>query len=206
MWLKAGVPSVRTMWSASAAAATSGDRRRRPVGSTWSSRSWVPVSRKGIWPAAIESRMRASFSTPITSNPQSANVSARGSPTRPRPMTATRCCMRGRLRGSWVKPLGGELPRELHQEGRVVVEVARQQSTRLLGNPISPLETAILHPRRRLRDAARMEVEGGPHGGHHRHVEPLAHVRHPLLLLRHADANPEDVRAVAMDACDQLVL
>src|SRR3954469_1282455 len=41
--------------------------------------------------------------------------------------------------------LAHKLAREGEQERRVVIEVARQQPTRLLRDPVSPLEAAVLH-------------------------------------------------------------
>src|SRR4051794_24321502 len=58
-----------------------------------------------------------------------------------------------------AQSLARELAREAHQERRVVVEVARQQAARLLGDPVGPFEPALLHPGGRLRDAAGVEVE-----------------------------------------------
>src|SRR4051794_19322093 len=190
MWLNAGVPSVSTMWSAAAASAVRSDNFSRPLARTRSSSSWVPVSWNGIRPAAIESITERSRSTPITSRPQSANDSASGSPTRPRPTTATDPLMARSLRASAAQALAQELPAERQEEGRVVVEVARQQPARLLRDPVGPLQPVLLHPRRRLRDPPGVEIERGAHGGHHRHAHAVAHLRHPLLLLRHADAHP----------------
>src|SRR4051794_23746276 len=53
-----------------------------------------------------------------------------------------------------AQSLARQLAREAHQERRVVVEVARQQAPRLLGDPVGPFETALLHPGGRLRDPA----------------------------------------------------
>src|SRR3954452_24484162 len=101
---------------------------------------------------------------------------------RPSPTVAPLCGMRWRLAAS----LAQQLACEGEHEPRVVIEVARQQPTRLLGDPVGPLEAAGLHPGRRLRDAAGVEVECGAPGAHDRHLEPLADLGHPLLLLRNA--------------------
>src|SRR4051794_39655622 len=176
MWVNAGVPSVSTMWSADAASAVRWDNLSRPVLRTRSSSSWVPVSWNGIRPASIDSITERSRSTPITSRLQSANDSASGSPTRPRPTTATDAVMARSLRAlAAAQARAKELAAERHEEGRVVIEVARKQPARLLGDPVAPLEAALLHPRRGLRDAARVEVERRAHRGHHRHVHALAH-------------------------------
>src|SRR4051812_514727 len=202
----AGVPSVRTMWSASAAASRRSDNRSRPDAITRSSRSCVPVSWNGMRQSPIDSSTRGSLSMPMTSRPRSANDSASGSPTRPRPTTATVVDMAGTLGGPAEQLRAGKLAREGEQERRVVVEVARQQAARLLGDPVGPLEPALLHPRGRLRDAAGMEVERGADGAEDRRVDTVAHARHPLLLARHAGADPDDVGVVGVDARGHLVL
>src|SRR5918992_453663 len=177
-----GVPSVRTMWSAPAASCTARARSKRPAAS-WSSTA-------------------GSRSTPITSSPRSANDKASGSPTRPRPATAT-LVMAKSLR---ARPLDEVLPGERRHEAGVRVEVAREQAPGLLPDPVDPLEAALLHPARRHRDAAGVEVEGRAHAAHHRHLEAVAHARHPLLLLWHPDADPEHVGPRLVDLVDHLRL
>src|SRR5437763_723694 len=50
-------------------------------------------------------------------------------------------------RGTARRPaLPQQLPHESKHERRVVREVARQQPARLLGDPVDPLEAALLHP------------------------------------------------------------
>src|SRR5918992_5383849 len=197
-----GVPSVRTMWSARPASCTARVRSNRPAARTRSSTSCVPVSRNGICPEATCSSTAGSRSTPITSSPRSANDRASGNPTRPRPTTATLVMWRS-LRAS---PLGEVLPGERRQEAGVRVEVARQQSLGLLPDPVDPLEPAVLHPARCHRDAAGVEVERRAHAAHHRHLEAVAHAGHPYLLLRHADPDPQHVRARLVDLRDDGVL
>src|SRR5919109_4012762 len=154
-------------------------------------------------PASTASTVARTRSTPITSSPRSANDRASGRPTRPRPITATLVTRLSlRVRGS----LPHELAPHGGQEARVVVQVARQQPARLLSDPVGPLEPPLLHPVRRLRDPSRVEVEGGADAAHHRHLQPVAHLRHPLLLLRNADAHPEDVRLRLVDLLGDRVL
>src|ERR687896_862690 len=193
-----GVPSVSTMWSARAASCTARVRSKLPAASTRSSTSCVPVSLNGIRPAATCSSTAGSRSTPITSSPRSANDRASGNPTRPRPTTATLVMGRS-LRTS---PLGEVLPGERRHEAGVRVEVARQQSLGLLPDPVDPLEPTVLHPARRHRDAAGVEVERRAHAAHHRHLEAVAHAGHPHLLLRHADPDPQHIRARLVDLRD----
>src|SRR3954447_26548354 len=150
---------------------------------TRSSRSCVPVSWNGIRAAPTESRTAWFLSTPMTLTPRSANDSASGRPTLPRPTTAAVGVMAESLRGGAApRPLAIPLPRERRQEARVVIQVARQQPARLLRDPVDPLEPALLHPRRRLRHALGLEVERGADGADDRGVEAVAHARHPLLL------------------------
>ena len=82
------------------------------------------------------------------------------------------------------------------------VGMTRDVRQAFLGDAVDPLEAALLHPARRHRDAAGVEVEGGADRADHRHVELLAHPRHPLLLARDADADPDDVGAAALDVGD----
>src|SRR3954468_20326956 len=206
MWLNAGVPSVSTMWSAAAAAGRRSDSSSRPESTTRSSSAWVPVSWNGIVRSRIACSTTGSLSIPITFTPRSAKDSASGRPTRPSPTMATVVVTEETLGRSATELLADELAREGREERRVVVEVPGQQPARLLGDPVRPLEAAVLHPGRRLRDSAGVEVERGAHGRHHRHLEAVAHARHPLLLPRHAGAHPEHVGPVGVDARDEIVL
>src|SRR5215208_6996784 len=147
-------------------------------------------------PAATCSRTAGSRSTPITSRPRSANDSASGRPTRPRPTTAT---FIGRRLARSAAPLGNVLAGERGHESGVRRQVAAHQSPGLLPRAIDPLESALLHPRRRHRDAPGVEVEGGPDADHDRDVEAVAHPRHPLLLLGDADPDPEDIGTGLVD-------
>ena len=197
-----GVPSVRTMWSAPAASWIRSDSRSRPVGSTRSSSSCVPVSWNGIRPSPTSSSTRGSRSMPTHVDAAVGEGEGQRQADPAEPDDRDACRHRGEtsaLSGTWCRPRAHELPAEGGQEARVVVEVARQQPARLLRDPVGPLEPALLHPRRRLRDAPGVEVERGAHGAHHRHLEPVAHARHPLLLARHADAHPQHVGAVGVD-------
>src|SRR5688500_10842258 len=135
----------------------------------------------------------------MTASPRFAMESASGRPTRPRPTTATFSMSRS----LGAAALGNILPGERQDETRIGVEVSRQQAPGLLGDPVDPLETALLHPARRHRDATGVEVESGAHAADHRYVEPLAHAGHPLLLLRYADADPQHVRPSVVDLCRQ---
>ena len=47
-----------------------------------------------------------------------------------------------------------------------------------------------------------MEIERSAHADEHRRLELVTHLRHPLLLLRHADPDPHDVRTRAVDLLD----
>src|SRR5215216_3115527 len=156
-------------------------------------------------PDSSASSVAGTRSTPITSSPRSANDRASGRPTRPRPMTATVGVTGGSLRGA-PAALAQPLTREREHEAGVVVEVAGEQAARLLGDPVDPLEPALLHPAGGLRDAPSVEIERGAHPAHHRHLEPISEARHPLLLLRYADADPEHVRMRPVDLLDERAL
>src|SRR4051794_9839137 len=177
-------------------------RRSRWLGRTRSRISCVPGSLKGMRPSWTDSSTDRCLSTPMTSMPWSAKERASGSPIRPSPTIAALRVIEVRLPAA----LAEVLPSEREHEARVVVQVAREESPRLLRDAVRPLEPAVLHPRRGLRDATRVEVEGGADSTHDRHLEALADVRHPLLLLRHADADPEHVRLRLVDLLDQRVL
>src|SRR4051812_38934613 len=105
-----------------------------------------------------------------------------------------------------IPPLACELTTEGEQEGRVVIEIAREEATGLLRDAVAPLQAPSLYPRRRLRDPPAMEVKGRAHPGHHRDVEVPLHPRHPLLLLRGADPDPQHVRTIVLDLANEAVL
>src|SRR4051812_42049990 len=144
----------------------------------------------------------------MTRTPRSASDNASGRPTRPRPTTAAVGVMAESLRLAAARYtlLAVKLPPEPRQEARVVIEIPGQQPARLLGDPVDPLESALLHPRRRLRHALGLEVEGSADGADHGRIEPIPHARHPLLLLRHTDAHPHDVGTSGVDVRHHLVL
>src|SRR5829696_2969552 len=91
------------------------------------------------------------------------------------------------------------LAREAGHEARVVAQVAPPQPARLAAEPEEPLEAAALHPVRRLRHEAGVEVERRADADEHRRLEPRAHPLHPLLLARHAEADPDDVGPLRVD-------
>src|SRR5829696_1249794 len=193
----AGVPRVSTMWSAPAASAT----RSESVSPTRSRTSCAPVSAKGMVPARTASRRSGSLSMPITRSPRSANERARGSPTRPSPMMETSALIALETLAAARAPPGVPtvLAGEAGHETRVVARVAPPEPPRLTGEPVGPLEPRGLHPWRRLADQAGVEVERGAHPGEHRRLEVAPHLGHPLLLLGLADADPDHVRARAVD-------
>src|SRR3954454_23251699 len=98
------------------------------------------------------------------------------------------------------------LAREGGDEAWVVPGVTPPQAPRLAREAVRPLEAAPLHPRRRLGDDPGVEVERGADAREDRGVETVAHVGHPLLLLRLACADPHDVRARRGDARGDVVL
>src|SRR5438067_9057944 len=201
---KDGVPSVMTMCSARALSATRSVHSIAPLAVTRSSVSCAPGSSNGMRAARTAATRSGSFSTPRTRSPRSAKESASGRPTRPQPMIATSNSMAGRrLAGAALAP---ELAGEADYEARVVAEVAPPEPPGLGAQAEGPLEAQLLHPARRLGDQAGAEVERGAHADQHRRIQTLAHRGHPLLLLRHADADPDDLRAGAVDLLDHVRL
>src|SRR4029077_3953023 len=99
----------------------------------------------------------------------------------------------------------GVLARERGDEAGVVARVAPPEATRLAGEAVRPLEPAPLHPRGRLPDDPGVEVEGGADAREDRGVEAVAHLGHPLFLLRLARAAQGDVGAGRVDARGDLV-
>ena len=95
---------------------------------------------------------------------------------------------------------------EARDEARVVAQVAPPQPARLLREAVGPLQADGLHPGRRLGHEAGVEVERGADADEDRRVEAVAHRGHPLLLLGHADADPDDVGAGAVDLVGDRVL
>src|SRR5690606_6257081 len=86
-------------------------------------------------------------------------------------------------------------PQELHgsqgHEARVVVQVPLPEPPGLHGEAEEPLEAPVLHPRRRLLHAPRVEVERRPYPQLHQR-QPVLVSGHPALLLRAAEADEED--------------
>src|SRR5687767_10206200 len=95
------------------------------------------------------------------------------------------------------------LQREPH-ERRVVIEIAFPQPTRLCGQTKEPLETALLHPRRRLLFQSRVEVERRADANHYRRIDAIEMFGHPVLLLRRAQTDPDDVGARIIDQLDDV--
>src|SRR3954466_715010 len=159
------------MWSASAAASRRSESSSRPEATTRSSSSWVPVSWNGMRRSSPIARSTAgSLSIPTTCSPRAAKLKARGRPIRPSPTMATLVATGGTLgtaAAAAPQLLLHELAREGGEECGVVVEVPGQEAAWLLGDPVGPLEPAVLHPRRRLGDATRVEVERCADGAHH---------------------------------------
>ena len=147
----AGVPSVSTMWSAArgvldrCGCARSRPGRRAPARAAPGCRSRGTACGRRR-PARAPRRSR---STPITSRPRSANESASGRPTRPRPTTATLCmAQRGYAAARRRRSRSVAGAANAAHEARVGGQVARQQPPRLLRDAVDPLEPALLHPRR----------------------------------------------------------
>src|SRR3954451_10542877 len=200
MWLKDGVPRVMTMCLARAASATRSDHSIAPVAQTRRRTAGAPGSSKGMRASRTAARRWGSPSTPRVRRPRSAKESASGRPTRPQPMTATSKSMGpGRLATGRAAPSRAELLQEGDHEGGVVLRVAPPEAPRLLRQAVDPLEAVLLHPRRRLRHEPGVEVEGGADADEQRRIELGPHLRHPLLLLRLARPDPDDVGLQPVD-------
>jgi hypothetical protein len=105
------------------------------------------------------------------------------------------------LRSRSPAPLQPELPRQLHDEARVVAQVALREAPRLHRHPERPLQAAVLQPRRRLPHQPRVEVEGGPDPDLHQR-QAVVVVGHPALLLGAAEAHEQHARARGHDVVD----
>src|ERR1035437_4669010 len=115
-------------------------------------------------PSRTAPRRSESLSTPITVRPRSANDSASGSPTRPRPTTATSAVLcEGFMedrRLAAADNVADVLAQEADHEKRVVAGVAPPQPAGLAREAVGPLEAVALHPGGRLGDETGMKVEG----------------------------------------------
>src|SRR2546428_543937 len=133
-------------------------------------------------PAFTVAIRSASLSTPSVLRPRSAKLSARGRPTRPRPITETSYSKGCSVNSSSLTPGPGQtlgpaailergtawplpsvLPGERRYERRVVAKVAWEEPKWLLGEPERPLESSALDPGRRLALALGDEVERSSH-------------------------------------------
>jgi hypothetical protein len=98
------------------------------------------------------------------------------------------------------------LPDEPRHEERVVPRIPLPQPARLVCQSVHPLEPDALHPVRRLRHEAGVEVERGADTDEHRRFQTIPHRGHPLLLLGHADPDPDDVGLGLVDLLDDRAL
>ena len=188
-----GVPSVSTIASACAASAARGARRRA---STRASSSSVPGSLNGIRRERTASSRSASLSMPSTRRPASANASASGRPTRPRPMTETSYTAPGTL----AAPRGAAAPTGGRSRRRSAGCSAGSAAT--AGAAPGRAGTAHSRPSRCIQPGAcgirpAWKSNAAPTPTSTGASSRCAHPRHPLLLLRDADPDPHDVGAGA---------
>src|SRR2546421_297575 len=108
-------------------------------------------------------------------------------------LRSTLWACRSKLPRSLATAVPRELPPKRHHEARVVAHVPAPQTARLVGQPVCPLKASLLDPIRRLWNEPGVEVERRADPDQQRGVQEWAHARHPLLLLWHADAHPDDV-------------
>src|SRR6185437_5654882 len=77
---------------------------------------------------------------------------------------------------------------------------------RLARQPECPFETIPLHPQRRLPFRAGHEIKCRADADEHRRMDPADMVRHPPLLLRRSQSDPDDVRARCTDLVEDCLV
>lgn len=95
-----------------------------------------------------------------------------------------------------------ELPDGEEEEPRVRDRVAAEQAPGLARQTEEPFRTAPLHPAGRPAFRATVEVEGGPNRQDACHLKPTAGCLHPILLLRSAETDPDEVGGRGLDALE----
>src|SRR5439155_14770374 len=199
-----GVPSVITMWRARAASGTRSDSDRRPLAPARSSSAWAPVSANGMHASRTACRRAGSLSMPITLSPRSANDSASGSPTLPRPTIDTSAVVweafiPAKRLAATVAQVAQVLSHEADDEAGVIARIAGPQAARLARQAVAPLKARALHPGRRLWHQAGVEIERGADADQQGGRQVRAHAQHPLLLLGLPGSDPHDLRARRVD-------
>ena len=157
-------------------------RGRRPssVPAAWtrSRTSWAPGSSNGMRASRTACRRSASLSTPRTRQAAVGEREGEREADPAEPDDGDVGDMRSgiyRSAGVAKHAVAHVLPREARDEARVVARVAPPQAARLLRQAEHPLQAGGLHPRRRLRDEAGVEVERGADADEHGRVEAVAH-------------------------------
>jgi hypothetical protein len=84
------------------------------------------------------------------------------------------------------------------RKSRHDVGVASPQAPRFRAQPEQPLERVTLHPLGRLRFHSRQEIECRADANHDRSIKAVEMRRHPPLLLRRAQPDPDDVGRAAL--------
>src|SRR4051812_9393036 len=86
------------------------------------------------------------------------------------------------------------LPEHGHCEAHIRGQVPPAKPTRLMNEPMEPLETGFLHPHRRTRLRTANEVERGTDSERYGRGQSGSPTPHPQLLARGAQSAPDDVR------------
>src|SRR2546422_5980817 len=120
----------------------------------------------------------------------------------PAPVTSTRsCCIDSApLTVRAVESLQSrQLQRGEDNKPGIVDCVAPPQSPWLLEEAEEPFQTGLLHPRRRLADATGVKVKCGSDAQYHASLKQAYRFMDPALLLRCAEAHPDDMSAARID-------
>ena len=88
---------------------------------------------------------------------------------------------------------GDSIARDQVREVRVAENVSLPEAARLGQEHIQPLESRVDHPLRTAPKRASAVVEGSPDADHHRDAEAAGDHRHPFLLQRRTQTDPQNV-------------
>src|SRR5580704_1652108 len=91
-------------------------------------------------------------------------------------------------------------------EFAAVHQITPPKPARLVDKAKKPFKAVLAHPYGRLLCASRVNIERGADANHHGHVDAVAMVKHPALLLRRAEANPKNVGARGVDLRNEFAI
>ena len=87
----------------------------------------------------------------------------------------------------------GELKADGNQKSGVIYQVALPQTTRLLAEPVGPLESRIFYPPRGVFHVSGVHIKSCAHSDHYLAGKPLEVFGHKPFLLRRAESYPNDI-------------